>query len=98
MAVGLVECRGMVATMAAIEAMCKSADVAPVLVERVSGGVLVAAIVGDLASVQHALEAAEGAVGRLDQLRNIQIYPHPTDEVARLLVGTGEELGIGRHG
>jgi ethanolamine utilization protein EutM len=87
-AVGMVECRGMVATMVAVEAMCKAANVVCVLVERVSGGVLVAVVKGDLASVQHAVEVGSAAAARYGELRNAKVFPRPTDEFADLLGGS----------
>nr|WP_269440631.1 BMC domain-containing protein [Micromonospora tarapacensis] len=86
-AIGLVECRGMVAAMAAVEAMCKTADVTCVLVEKVSGGVLVTAVRGDLASVSLAVQAGAAAAERYGQLRATQVYPRPEPAVAELLTG-----------
>ena len=80
----------MVATMVAVEAMCKAASVACVLVERVSGGVLVAVVKGDLASVQHAVEVGSMAAAQYGELRNAKVFPRPTDEFADLLGGSVE--------
>lgn len=86
-AIGVIECRGVVATMAALEAMCTSAAVECVLLERVSSGVLVVAVRGDLASVRQAVEIGEAAARRYGQLRNTQVYPRLTPGIAPLFAG-----------
>jgi len=83
----MVECRGMVTTMVAIEAMCKAADVTCVLVERVSGGVLVVVVRGDLASVQHAVEVGGQAAAHYGQVRDTKVFPRPAEEFTSLLGG-----------
>ncbi|MET0423389.1 MAG: BMC domain-containing protein [Actinoplanes sp.] len=88
-AIGLVECRGLVATMVAVEAMCKAAAVRCVRVDRVSGGVLISVITGDLASVDAAVSAAELAVQQYGQRPRTQVYPRPEPAAAQLLLGSG---------
>ncbi len=95
-AIGLVECRGVVTTMAVVEAMCKAANVVCVLVERVSGGVLVAAVRGELADVRQAVEVGAAIAEQHGQLRSTQVYPRPEPAVAELLIGSGRLLGRGQ--
>jgi ethanolamine utilization protein EutM len=95
-AIGLVECRGLVTTMAVVEAMGKAADVVCVLVERVSGGVLVVAIRGELADVQHAVDVGAAVAEEYGQLRETQVYPRPEPAMAELLTGSGHLLRRGR--
>ncbi|MEU4625431.1 BMC domain-containing protein [Actinoplanes sp. NPDC023801] len=92
-AIGLVECRGLVATMVAVEAMCKAAAVRCARVDRVSGGILIAVVIGDLASVDAAVAAAVIAVRQYGQDARTQIYPRPEPAAARLLVGSGRLEG-----
>lgn len=94
-AVGLVECRGLVAVMVAVEAMSKAARVRCLGIDKVSSGVLAAAVTGDLASVQAAVAAAEDAVRRFGQSCVAQVYARPAPEMAHLLPAS-EFLG-GAH-
>jgi ethanolamine utilization protein EutM len=91
-AFGLIECRGLVATMVAVEAMCKAASVRCARIDRVSGGVVVAVVIGDLAGVGVALEAAGAAVAAYGETPRTQIYPRLEPAAARLLLGTGEPI------
>jgi ethanolamine utilization protein EutM len=84
-AIGLIEAKGLVALMAGIEAMCKSAFVECVLVRRVSSGFLVAAVRGSTGAVQHALDAGAEAVARHGVLRSRQLYARPSAQVVAML-------------
>lgn len=95
-AIGLIETRGIVALTAGIEAMCKTADVTCIAVERVSSGYYAAAVRGEVAAVRQAIEAGGMAVRRYGELRSTQIYPKPHDRATRLLDnGTASQLTAG---
>jgi ethanolamine utilization protein EutM len=84
-ALGMIEARGLVCVTAAIEAMCKAADVRCVFVERVSSGYLAVAVQGDLASVQVAVDAGADSARRYGQVRSTRVYPAAHEAAMRLL-------------
>jgi ethanolamine utilization protein EutM len=84
-AIGLIETRGIVALTAGIEAMCKTADVECVSVERISSGFYAAAVQGSIASVRQALDSGTAAVKQYGELRAAQLYPRPDGVSAGLL-------------
>jgi ethanolamine utilization protein EutM len=91
-ALGMIETHGLVALTASIEAMCKAADVDCVLIERISGGLLVAAVRGDLGSVEQAVEAGRVAAQRYGEVRSSQVYPHPDAALTELVASSGSRL------
>lgn len=91
-ALGLLETRGLVPLAAGIEAMCRVADVDCVLIERVSSGVLVAAVRGDLASVEHAIQIGKRAAERYGEVRSVEVYPHPHESAAAIVAHGGAAL------
>jgi ethanolamine utilization protein EutM len=94
--VGLIETRGIVALMAGIEAMMKTADVECVAVQRVSSGVFAAAVQGSIAAVRQALDSGAAAAKQYGELRSAQMYPRPHPTAAALLEnGTRKALTAG---
>lgn len=81
----MIEVRGLVAMMVAIEGMTTTAAVECVMLRRVSGGYLVAAVLGDLASVEAALEVGRSAAEQYDDVRRIRVHPAPHPAATRLL-------------
>jgi ethanolamine utilization protein EutM len=84
-AIGLLEAKGLVAVLAGVEAMCKSAVVECVLIRRVSSGFLVAAVRGSTGAVQHALSAGAEAAAQHGTLRRRQLYARPDPQITALL-------------
>jgi ethanolamine utilization protein EutM len=60
-ALGLVECRGLVAMIEAADAMVKSANVRLVGWEKIDAGLVTAIVRGDVASVKSAVDAGAAA-------------------------------------
>jgi ethanolamine utilization protein EutM len=97
-AVGLIETRGVVALMAGVEAMMKTADVACVAVERVSSGYFAAAVEGSIAAVRQALDSGTAAVQQYGELRAAQMYPRPAQRSIELLDNGTREALVGAPG
>ncbi|WP_373068680.1 BMC domain-containing protein [Gemmatimonas sp.] len=84
-AVGIIEARGLVALTAGIEAMCKTADVQCVAIQKVGMGYLAAALEGSVAAVRQALEIGELAVREHGELKAARMYPKPDDASLNVL-------------
>lgn len=85
MALGLVETRGYTALIAASDAAAKQAYAEVMSIERASGGLVLITLVGDVASVQEAVDAAVREAQRVGELVSAHVIPRPDDSVWRML-------------
>jgi len=84
-ALGLVETRGWIAVVEAIDAMLKTADVTLVGCEKVDAGLVTAIVRGDVASVKAATDAGAAAARRVGDLVGVHVIPRPADELEDVL-------------
>lgn len=80
-ALGLVECRGMVAMIEAADAMVKTANVTLVGYEKIDAGLVTAIVRGDVAAVKSAVEAGAAAARRIGEVLSTHVIPRPHGEV-----------------
>lgn len=87
MALGLIETRGMLAAVEGADAMLKAAEVR--LLERIlaTGGLVTVTVAGEVAAVQAAVDAAAGAIRRIEgaTLVSSHVIPRPDQELASIL-------------
>lgn len=79
-AVGLVETRGFVGAVEALDAMAKAAKVRLVFFRRVGSGLVTVCVAGDVAAVQAAVAAGGQAARRVGEEvvgQNVIPRPHP---------------------
>lgn len=84
-ALGMIETRGMVGAIEAVDVACKTADVEVLNRHLVKGGIVTVEIVGDVGAVKVAVEAAAEAVKRLGVYMGSHVIPRPTEEVYNML-------------
>jgi ethanolamine utilization protein EutM len=85
-AVGLVEVRGLVAAIEALDAATKAADVQVAGLEPTKGsGLMVVKFRGEVGAVKAALEAAEVAAKGLTDLYASQLIPRPDQAIEPML-------------
>lgn len=84
-ALGMIETRGMVGAIEAVDVACKTADVEVLNRHLVKGGIVTVKIVGDVGAVKVAVEAAAEAVKRLGVYMGSHVIPRPTEEVYNML-------------
>jgi microcompartment protein CcmL/EutN len=82
MALGMIETRGLVALVEAVDAMCKAANVTFAKWEPAGSGLVTAFVEGDVAAVKAATDAGAGAAARLGEVVSVQVIPHPHDDLA----------------
>jgi len=82
MALGMIETRGLVALVEAVDAMCKAANVTFAKWETAGSGLVTAFVEGDVAAVKAATDAGAGAAARLGEVVSVQVIPHPHDDLA----------------
>ena len=80
-ALGMVECRGMVAMIEAADAMVKTANVTLVGYEKIDAGLVTAIVRGDVAAVKSAVEAGAAAARRIGEVVSTHVIPRPHSEV-----------------
>lgn len=84
-ALGMIETRGMVGAIEAVDVACKTADVEVLNKHLVKGGIVTVEIVGDVGAVKVAVEAAAEAVKKLGVYMGSHVIPRPTEEVYNIL-------------
>lgn len=86
-AIGLIETKGLIASIEAADSMLKAADVKLLKKERVSGGITTVIVQGDVAAVKAAVDAGAASVRKLGEcfLRSQHVIPRPNDELEIVL-------------
>lgn len=80
-AIGLVETKGLIATIAATDAMCKSANVTLAGQVQIGGAYVATIVKGDVGSVRAAVEAGAAAASANGELVSSHIIPRPEQSV-----------------
>lgn len=85
-AIGIIEVRGIVAAVEAMDAMLKVADIKIVTWEKKLGGRLVSIVVqGDVASVHEAIEHGEITANRITKTVAKAFINNPHEEIKKLI-------------
>ncbi len=80
-ALGMIECRGLVAMIEAADAMVKSADVRLVGYEKIDAGLVTAIVRGEVGAVRAAVDAGAAAARRVGEVVATHVIPRPHAEV-----------------
>ena len=78
-ALGIVETKGLVCIVEALDAMLKTADVSFAGQKRVGSGLVTVMVEGDVAAVKAAVDAGAEAVQRIGELRSVHVIPRPVE-------------------
>src|SRR2546425_5114386 len=91
-ALGLIECRGLVAMIEAADAMVKGANVRLVGWEKIDAGLVTAIVRGDVAAVRSAVDAGAAAGRKVGEVVATHVIPQPHSDVDDVLpvLHTGE--------
>lgn len=84
-ALGMIETRGLVALIEAMDAMVKAADVVLVGWQQIGGGLVTALVRGDVASVRAATEAGQAAASRVGEVVAVHVIARPHPSLASVL-------------
>ena len=80
-ALGMIECRGLVAMIEAADAAVKSANVTLVGWEKIDAGLVTAIVRGDVAAVRAAVDAGAAAGKRVGEVVATHVIPQPHSDV-----------------
>src|SRR3954464_10355646 len=92
-ALGLLECKGLVALIEGSDAMLKAANVELMGWDKAGSGLVTAFVKGDVAAVKAAIDAGAEAAGRVGQVVSVHVIPRPHDELAGLMPKTKRAAG-----
>jgi ethanolamine utilization protein EutM len=80
-ALGLVETKGLIATIAATDAMCKAANVTLAGQVQIGGAYVTTFVRGDVGSVRAAVDAGAQAASANGELVSSHVIPRPDETV-----------------
>ena len=91
-ALGLIECRGLVAMIEAADAAVKSANVVLVGWEKIDAGLVTAIVRGEVGAVKAAVDAGAAAGRRVGEVLSTHVIPRPHSNIddAIPVLHTGE--------
>jgi ethanolamine utilization protein EutM len=84
-ALGLVECKGLIAMIEAADTMVKAANVHLVGYEKIDAAHVIAIVRGEVGAVQAAVDAGAAAAARLGEVVSKHVIPRPHPELDQSL-------------
>ena len=84
-ALGMIETKGLVASIEAADAMVKAANVTLQCKEHVGGGLVTIMVRGDVGAVKAATDAGAAAAERVGTLISVHAIPRPHEELEEIL-------------
>ena len=84
-ALGMIETRGLTASIEAADAMLKAADVELVGTEKIGSGLVTVIVKGEVGAVKAATESGQEAASRIGELVAVHVIPRPHTDIAKIL-------------
>ena len=88
-ALGMIETRGLVASIEAADAMVKAASVAIVGQTKAGGGLITTVIRGEVGAVKAATDAGAVAANKVGEVVAVHVIPRPHDELDGIIASLG---------
>jgi ethanolamine utilization protein EutM len=85
-ALGLIETKGLIATIAATDAMCKAANVSLAGQIQIGGAYVTTLVRGDVGSVRAAVDAGSQAASQNGDLVSAHVIPRPEESVLEMFL------------
>ena len=89
-ALGMIETKGLVASVEGADAMVKAANVNLIGKEQVGGGIVTVMVSGDVGAVKAATDAGSEAAQRVGELLSVHVIPRPHNELTGILPKVAE--------
>ena len=83
-AIGMIETKGIVAAVEALDAALKSANVQFVEQHKVGSGLVAISVRGDVAAVRAAVDAGAEAGGRVGEVVSVHVIARPHGDVTKM--------------
>ncbi len=84
-AIGMIETRGLTASIEAVDAMLKAATVELVGTEKIGSGLVTVIVKGEVGAVKAATEAGADAASRLGELVSVHVIARPHNDIVQIL-------------
>ncbi len=84
-ALGMIETKGFVCLVEAIDTMLKAANVQLVSWDKIGSGLVTAFVAGDVAAVKAAMDAGAAAASKLGTVISVEVIPRPHEELTAIL-------------
>ena len=88
-ALGMVETKGLVASVEAADAMTKSANVTLIGYEKIGSGLVTTMVRGDVGAVKAAVDAGAAAAEKVGTVVSKHVFPRRHSDVEKLLPRIG---------
>ena len=89
-ALGMIETRGLVASIEAADAMVKAANVVLVGQVKIGAGLVTAMVRGDVGAVKAATDAGAAAAQKVGEVVSVHVIPRPHSDVEKVLPQAAE--------
>ena len=86
-AIGMIETRGLISVVEALDAALKAADVRYLRKDKVGSGLISVTVSGDVAAVKAAVDAGAEAARRVGEVVSVHVIARPHEGVAKLRSG-----------
>jgi ethanolamine utilization protein EutM len=84
-ALGMIEVKGFVTLVEAVDAMMKAANVTFIGWDKIGSGLVSAFVSGDVAAVKAATDAGAAAAGRIGDVVSVQVIARPHEDIKVVL-------------
>jgi ethanolamine utilization protein EutM len=84
-ALGIIETRGMVAAIQAVDTMVKAANVEVLGMEKIGSGLVTVMVNGDVGAVKAAVDAGSESAQKLGEVTAAIVIPKPHDDIGILV-------------
>ena len=84
-ALGMIETKGFVCMLEAVDTMLKAANVEMIGWDKVGSGLVTSFIVGDVGAVKAAVDAGAQAASKLGEVVSVEVIPRPHGELVSVL-------------
>jgi len=83
-AIGMIETKGLVASIEAADAALKAANVSYVRTAKVGSGLVAITLTGDVAAVKAAIDAGAEAAAKVGEVVSVDVIARPHEDLAKL--------------
>ncbi|MDF3000769.1 MAG: ethanolamine utilization protein EutM [Bacillota bacterium] len=84
-ALGMIETKGLVASIEAADAMVKAANVVLIGYEKIGSGLVTVMVRGDVGAVKASTDAGAAAARNVGEVVSIHVIPRPHSDIEKIL-------------
>ena len=92
-ALGMIETRGLVASIEAADAMVKAANVQLVGYEKIGSGLVTVMVRGDVGAVKAAVDAGTSSAKNVGEVVSVHVIPRPHTDIEKIVLSPLAKAG-----